>query len=117
MRGFQMKKYADKEQFVKDTGPVVKAVFSELDVGNFQDWHCCPCPQLVTCITGSWFVKTSDGTERVFLPGDVLFQDDTKDSPAAKVPQHQSGQRGVVTNQQLIVQLKRSPEVDNPGSY
>ena len=24
MRGFQMKKYADKEQFVKDTGPVVK---------------------------------------------------------------------------------------------
>ena len=32
----------------------LQAVFSELDVGNFQDWHCCPCPQLVTCITGSW---------------------------------------------------------------
>ena len=31
-----------------------QAVFSELPVGNFQDWHSCPQTQFVTCLSGSW---------------------------------------------------------------
>ena len=33
---------------------VAQAVFSELPVGNFQDWHSCPQTQFVTCLSGSW---------------------------------------------------------------
>ncbi len=36
-------------------------------------------------------VKTTDGTERVFKAGDVLFQDDTENCPSDKPPQHYSG--------------------------
>jgi hypothetical protein len=61
------------------------------------------------------YVKTSDGTKRDFKPGDVLFQDNTKESPAAKVPMHESGVLGTVPCQQLIIQLLRAPEVDRPG--
>ena len=44
------------------------------------------------------------------------FQDNTEDSPAVKHPKHQSGQIGDSPNHQLIVQINRRPEVDNPGS-
>ncbi len=45
-------------------------------------------------------------------------QDNTKDNPAAKVklPQHFSKTVGSEPCQQLIVQLDRTPEVDNPGA-
>ena len=44
------------------------------------------------------------------------MQDNTKDSPAAKQPKHLSGQLGDTPNRQLIVQIDRKPEVDNPGA-
>ena len=39
------------------------------------------------------YVKTSDGTVREFQPGEVMFQDNSKDNPGAKVksPEHESG--------------------------
>jgi hypothetical protein len=59
----------------------------------------------------------------VQLGGNVLtlasaLQDNTKDNPAAKVklPQHFSKTVGNKPCQQLIVQLDRTPEVDNPGA-
>ena len=61
------------------------------------------------------YVKTSDGTRREFKVGDILFQDNTKDSPAAKEPHHFSGTVGEGPCQQVIVQMSRKPEVDNPG--
>ena len=47
-----------------------------------------------------------------------LLQDNTKDNPASKVkePQHFSKTVGGEPCQQLIVQLDRKPEVDNPGA-
>ncbi|KAK9814294.1 hypothetical protein WJX72_003545 [[Myrmecia] bisecta] len=116
MKGFNLKKYAETEQFVKEVDAPSKLVFSELEPGNFQDWHSCPQVQFVVCLKGSWFVKATDGTKKVFKRGDVLFQDDVKDSPAAKQPTHQSGVVGDEPNQQLIVQVQRKPEVDNPGT-
>lgn len=47
-----------------------------------------------------------------------MLQDNTKDNPASKVkePQHFSKTVGDEPCQQLIVQLDRTPEVDNPGA-
>lgn len=36
-------------------------------------------------------METSDGTRREFSPGEVMFQDNVENSPAAKQPQHKSG--------------------------
>lgn len=52
------------------------------------------------------YVVATDGSRKDFQPGDVLFQDDVKDSPAAKEPQHASGNSGNVPNQQLILQVQ-----------
>eukprot|EP00884_Botryococcus_braunii_P021570 jgi/Botrbrau1/8097/Bobra.0230s0022.2 len=91
MNGFEYKKYASAEQFVKAGGTPIKAVFTELSRGFEQDLHCCPQVQLVITLKGSWYVKTTDGTKKVFSPGEVLFQDNTKDCPADKEPMHYSG--------------------------
>lgn len=37
------------------------------------------------------YVKTTDGTKRVFQPGEIMFQDNVQDSPADKQPEHESG--------------------------
>lgn len=60
-------------------------------------------------------IKATDGSEKVFVAGDILFQDDTDKSPAKKVPKHWSGVVGDEPNQQVIIQVDRKPEVDNPG--
>ena len=53
---------------------------------------------------------------QIMGPGDILFQDDVKDSPAKNTPRgHQSGVVGDFPCQQMIVQVSRKPEVDNPG--
>ena len=51
----------------------------------------------------------------------VRLQDDTKGSPAAKQPQHQSGVVGDVPNQQLILQVRvphptPDPDPDRDGN-
>ncbi len=46
---------------------------------------------------------------------DVPSQDDVKECPSDKVPQHYSGVVGDVPCQQMIVQLKRKPDVDKTG--
>eukprot|EP00891_Asterochloris_glomerata_P003466 jgi/Astpho2/3466/Aster-x0165 len=116
MKGFDLKSYAAEPQFVKEIGhSVKKTVFSELAPGLKNDYHPCPNTQFVVCIKGSWMVKTTDGTERVFKAGDVLFQDDTENCPSDKPPQHYSAVVGDEPNQQFIIQIDRKEEVDNPG--
>jgi hypothetical protein len=63
------------------------------------------------------YVKTSDGTKFEFKPGDVLFQDNTKNSPANTPPEHFSGVIGDEPCQQMIVQLSRPPQVDEPNPF
>eukprot|EP00958_Prasinococcus_capsulatus_P025410 scaffold4280_cov385-Prasinococcus_capsulatus_cf.AAC.9 len=43
-------------------------------------------------------------------PGEVLFQDNTANSPAAKTPQHYSGTEQGEVCQQLIVQVDYTPQ-------
>jgi len=63
------------------------------------------------------YVKTTDGTKFEFKPGDVLFQDNTKNSPANTPPEHFSGVVGDEPCQQLIVQLSRPPQVNEPNPF
>lgn len=63
------------------------------------------------------YVKTTDGSELTFETGSVLFQDNVVDSPADKAPQHYSGVAENVTCMQMIVQLNRTGQVDNPCPF
>ena len=57
MTNFEFKPYAESAQFIKQSpGAPKQAVFSELGVGNFQDWHSCPTVQFVVCLAGKWYV-------------------------------------------------------------
>lgn len=121
MKGFESKSYAPRTipQFTKTDfgGEPTKLVFTELPVGQVQELHPCPEVQFVATLSGSWYIKTSDGTYHEFHAGDVLFQDDTESSPAANIPEHFSGVVGDKPCQQMIVQMSRKPEVNNPNPF
>ncbi|BDA48122.1 hypothetical protein COCOBI_11-3800 [Coccomyxa sp. Obi] len=116
MSGFELKKYAQDPQYVKEGPSPSKTVFTQLNAGLKQDFHPCPQVQFVVTLSGKWYVKASDGSVKIMGPGDVLFQDDVKDSPAKKTPGHWSGVVGDWPCQQMIIQVTRKPEVDKPGS-
>lgn len=63
------------------------------------------------------YIKTTDGSEYTFEAGEVLFQDNTVNSPADKVPQHYSGAAGNAPCKQFVVQFNRTAEVDNPCPF
>ncbi|KAK3239473.1 hypothetical protein CYMTET_50597, partial [Cymbomonas tetramitiformis] len=117
MSDFVLKGYSNAPQAVREDGVPTpdKIAFTQVPVGWDNPWHPCPKTQFVITLSGSWYVTTSDGSRREFTTGDVLFQDNTPDAPAAKIPQHYSGTVGDVPCQQMIIQVDRAPEVDNPG--
>jgi hypothetical protein len=119
MTGFDLQAYGSKPQYVRSDfgGEPTKLVFTELAVGLEQPLHSCPAVQFVVTLSGSWYVKTTDGTKFAFKPGDVLFQDNTKNSPANKQPEHYSGVVGDQPCQQMIVQLSRPPQVNEPNPF
>ena len=63
------------------------------------------------------YVQTSDGSRRDFRQGEVLFQDNTKDNPAAKPPQHASGTVGDQPCNLLISQVTFPPSFDKPCPF
>jgi hypothetical protein len=55
MKNFELKKYAQDPQFVKDDIEMpTKIVFTELAPGLEQDFHPCPEVQFVVCLSGAW---------------------------------------------------------------
>jgi hypothetical protein len=119
MTGFDLQAYSSKPQYVRSDfgGEPTKLVFTELAAGLEQPLHSCPAVQFVVTLSGSWYVKTTDGTKFEFKPGDVLFQDNTKNSPANTPPEHFSGVIGDEPCQQMIVQLSRPPQVNEPNPF
>jgi hypothetical protein len=120
MKGFILKSFAEKgaKQYVKQSKVKPEKIsFSQLPEGTFSDLHSPPGVQWVVDMQGSWFVETSDGTRREFSPGEVMFQDNVENSPAAKQPQHKSGTNGKEPCNQMIMQVERKPEVDNPCPF
>ena len=117
--GLESKGYSGSPQLVRDQGlpAPTNVVFTELSADFDNPWHVAPQPQWVITLKGSWYVKTSDGTRKEFGPGDVLFQDNTANSPAAKAGEHYSGTAGRGPCQQMIVQVAWAPQVDKPGPF
>jgi len=112
------KGYSGAPQMVRDgLPPPTNVVFTELSADFDNPWHVAPCAQWVVTLRGSWYVKTSDGTRREFGPGDVLFQDNTFNSPCPKQAEHYSGNAGRGPCQQMICQIAWAPQVDNPGPF
>ena len=58
--------------------PVKGVVFRENPVDGSDDFHNPPQRQLVITLSGAVELKVTDGTTRVFGPGDVLLAEDTK---------------------------------------
>jgi len=109
--------YSNTPQIVKKLDPAFAApkdvIFTALSGEN--PWHHCPEPQIVVCLGGGWYVKTTDGNIVDLLPGDVLYQDNTEKHPAAKEgtkkAMHFSGSLNGKPCDQMIVQLdlKKGP--------
>jgi hypothetical protein len=120
MKGFLLKSFAQKgaPQYVKQSSiEPNKTSFTQLPPGTVSPMHSCPGVQYVFDMSGSWYVETTDGTRREFQPGEVLFQDDVENSPAAKPPQHASGTVGSEPCNQMVLQVNRAPELDNPCPF
>ena len=130
MAGLDKVGYSGTPQYVRlfdgKALPVKSVVFTQ----QFGDnpWHHPPSVQVVICLSGSWFVRTSDGSERTFNPGDVLFQDNvaahptlcatdgSKDELGDHAGQHFSGAVGGSPCNQLVLQVERKPATGKPGS-
>ena len=109
-------------QYVRSFSAEELEVVNTIVTQQFGDnpWHYCPAPQFVITLAGRWFVRTPDGDELVMQPGDVLYQDNTKDHPLAQQGtrhcMHYSGAVGGACNQ-LIIQLRTPLQTDNPGRW
>jgi quercetin dioxygenase-like cupin family protein len=51
-------------------------VFRRAPVGHVIDWHPAPRRQYVVTLSGQWEIVCSDGTKRLFKPGDVMLAED-----------------------------------------
>lgn len=64
--------------YKSDLVPVQGVVFRENPLDGSDEFHNPPRRQFVITLVGAVELKVSDGTTRVFGPGDVLFAEDTK---------------------------------------
>eukprot|EP00928_Gymnodinium_smaydae_P086867 TRINITY_DN71279_c0_g1_i1.p1 TRINITY_DN71279_c0_g1~~TRINITY_DN71279_c0_g1_i1.p1 ORF type:complete len:185 (-),score=11.92 TRINITY_DN71279_c0_g1_i1:122-676(-) len=82
-------------------------------------WHHCPQTQFVVTLSGTWFVKATDGSQRHLPPGTWLFQDDTSKHPAAKNgtrrAMHYSEAEGPCN--QMVLQWKKEPVIGHPCPF
>ena len=112
VKDVEEKAYATAPQLVKKLDPnfakATDIIFTQLAGEN--PWHHCPAPQIVVCVAGGWYVKTTDGKTTKLLPGDVLYQDNTKMHPSAeegtRKAMHFSGSLNDELCDQVIIQLK-----------
>ncbi len=73
-----------------------------------------------TCFMVHRYIETSDGEGRTFEAGDILFQDNTANSPAAVFPnlaKHISGQVGDQPCNVVVTQVNFNPTVDQPCPF
>jgi len=94
---------------LNDLPDATATIFASVPREWDNPWHRAPCPQWVVTLSGSWWVRTTDGMERTFGPGEILFQDNTE-------ALHYSGSRTGCT--QIIVQASNFPSTVNlPGPF
>lgn len=103
--GTRLKKALD-ESFANPTS----LLFTQMMADN--PWHHCPSPQIVVCTAGGWYIETTDGNVHNMNPGDILYQDNCAEHPAAeegtRKAQHFSGpQKDKGTCDQIIISLNQ----------
>lgn len=111
-KNVEEKGYSNTPQLVKQLDPnfatPTNVIFTQLAGEN--PWHHCPSPQLVICVGGGWYIKTTDGNTQKLLQGDVLYQDNTEQHPSAKKDtrqaMHFSGSLNNEPCDQVIIQLE-----------
>ena len=104
--------YSNTPQLVEKLDPSfatpTNVIFTSLQGEN--PFHHCPSPQIVVCLAGKWYIRTTDDKVTEFGPGDVLYQDNTAQHPAARPDTHRamhfSASVGDEPCDQMIVQLK-----------
>lgn len=64
-------------------GLTSKVLFNSMPPKWRSNWHYSPANQIVIATQGCWEITTTDGTKRVYGPGDISICNDTKinDSP------------------------------------
>ena len=75
-------------------------------------WHPSPQTQFVVTLSGAWFINTTDGDYVEMRPGDVLFQDDYRDSPLGG--KHYSGTLDGEPCNQLVIAVEQ-PAAEIPA--
>lgn len=63
--------------YVSEDGPASNYRFYTFEPGWIGDWHPAPARQFLALMTGAVEMETTDGTVRHFLPGDLVFLQDT----------------------------------------
>lgn len=105
--------YSNTPQLVKKLDPStatpVDVIFTSLQGEN--PFHHCPAPQIVVCLGGEgWYIETTDGQVTELHDGDVLYQDNVEEHPAAEKgtrrAMHFSASLGNQPCDQMIVQLQ-----------
>ncbi|KAK9786488.1 hypothetical protein WJX73_007012 [Symbiochloris irregularis] len=84
----------------------------QVPVNVSQPPHNAPSSQFVTILSGTAFFNTSDGNQVLLTAGDLLYQDNTKESPASSSPQHSSGNAGTEPVNMMLTFLNVAPTVD-----
>ena len=62
-------------------------------------------------------VQTTDGDSQIFRPGDIVFDDDTADSRAAKTPGHESTAVGDRPLNLLMTSVDLDSTIDTPCPF
>lgn len=62
---------------MSDPLPISSMILRENSPGYTYEWHCAPQRQYIVMLEGLVRIQTSDGTTRIFKPGEIVFLEDT----------------------------------------
>ncbi len=96
-----------------------KTIFTIQPSGWTSDWHKNPAVQWVVPLSGTWYVRMSDGHVQTMGPGDVALGEDQMAMPApsgedAGKTGHAAGNVGREAVKLMIVQTDWVPTVGQP---
>lgn len=92
----------------------------QLAANQYNPPHTAPSSQFVSVLSGRWYAQTSDGFNKTFTRGDLLFQDNTPASPAANTPNGAKHISGALDNHfcnMIGTQVTFAPTVDHPCPF
>jgi len=88
----------DAEGFFSWSDPVKATgiIFGELHSEKFNDWHNVPRRQFVVTVEGEAEFGVSDGTKKVFKPGDIMLAEDLTGKGHTRLLKSKQGHKVVI---------------------